>query len=166
MSRYSEYFLNSPATVALLELIEISHSAFSRVFRCVRNNVQGVTVTLETGDSAFFEYVPMTITGSGNSDDLDQEIKVQFGDTGEMLPTELDRVAAADAFSERPSVVYRAYRSDDLSTPLVGPLRLEIASLPFAREGVSFVAKAPSLNVSRTGEVYKLDRFPGLRGCL
>jgi len=97
---------------------------------------------------------------------LDQSFTFTLGDLGELLPKELDAVASANGFSEKPRVVYRTYRSDDLTKPLFGPILLEVESFAFNREGASFTAKAPSLNINKTGEVYRLERFPMLRGFL
>lgn len=163
---YSEFFLNSKSTVVQLELMEISHPNFTKVYRAVRNAVKGVTVTLETGVSASFDYYPMRIENNGAKDDLDQSFTITLGDLGEVLPKELDSVASAQGFSVKPVVTYRTYRSDDLASPLFGPVVLEVESFAFNREGSTFTAKAPSLNVNKTGELYKLERFPMLRGFL
>lgn len=166
MSVYTEFFLNSDSNVVQLELLEISHSDFTQVYRIVRNACQGVTVTLETAEVATFTYYPLKIENSGNKDDLDQSFTISLGDLGEVLPTEFDRVAIGGGFIEKPALLYRTYRSDDLTTPLFGPIVLEIESFAFNREGVTFVAKAPSLNINKTGETYSLERFPMLRGFL
>jgi hypothetical protein len=166
MSAYSEFFLNSRSSVVQLELLEISHSKFTKVYRVVRNSMNGVTVTLETGAQATFDYYPLRIENSGAKDDLDQSFNITLGDLGEVLPKELDNVASLNGFSEKPRVVYRTYRSDDLTRPLFGPIVLEVESFAFNREGSSFTAKAPSLNINKTGEVYRLERFPMLRGFL
>ncbi len=163
---YAEYFLNSESSVIQLELLEISHPSFTQTFYLARNAVNGVTVTLETAASQFFRYCPMKISPLGQSDNLDQAIKVQLGDLGEELPPELDALAVANDYLTKPVVKYRAYRSDDLTVPLVGPWNLEISSFTFKDEGASFEAKAPSLNINRTGELYKIERFPMLRGFL
>ncbi len=166
MSLYSEFFLNSRSSVVQLELIEISHSKFTKTYRVVRNAMQGVTVTLETGIAASFDYYPLRIASNGSKDDLDQSFNITLGDLGEVLPVELDSVASQDGFSEKPRVVYRTYRSDDLTRPLFGPIVLEVDSFAFNREGSTFTAKAPSLNINKTGELYRLERFPMLRGFL
>jgi hypothetical protein len=166
MSKYSEYFLNSKSSVVQLELLEISHSNFTKVYYIVRNAVNGITVKLEDGTSKAFNYYPLQISPMDSTDDLDQAIKISFGDLGEILPKELDKVSSANGFSEKPIVKYRIYRSDDLENVLVGPFVLEIKTFSFAREGSTFEAKAPSLNINKTGEIYKLDRFPMLRGFL
>lgn len=166
MATYSEFFLNSKSSVVQLELLEISHPAFTKVYRIVRNAVQGITVTLETGASAAFDYYPLRIENNGSRDDLDQSFTITLGDLGEVLPVELDNVSNADGFGVKPVVTYRTYRSDDLSRPLFGPVLLEVESFAFNREGSTFTAKAPSLNINKTGEIYTLERFPMLRGFL
>lgn len=166
MSAYSQFFLNSRSSVVQLELLEISHPNFTKVYRVVRNAVQGVTVTLETAVVQAFTYYPLLIENNGSRDDLDQSFTISLGDLGEVLPMELDEVASNDGFSVKPVVIYRTYRSDDLTVPLFGPILLEVESFAFNREGSTFSAKAPSLNINKTGELYKLDRFPMLRGFL
>lgn len=164
MSRYSEFFLNSKASVVQLELVEISHPYFTQVYRKVRNSLQPVTVKLETGAMATFEYYPLKITSMGARTDLESGFRVDLGDIGEILPKELDQVAINDAFEVKPTLVYRAYRSDDLTAPIFGPVELECTNFSFNKEGSTFEAKAPALNNNRTGETYSFDRFPMLRG--
>ena len=166
MSDYSEFFLNSSSSVVQLELLEISHSAFTRSYFVVRNATNGITVTLEDTTVQAFEYFPLKITPISNKNDLDQALRIDFGDLGEILPMELDAVSDGDGFVEKPVIKYRTYRSDDLTAPLVGPLILEVTTFNFNREGSTFEAKAPSLNINRTGELYKVARFPMMRGFL
>lgn len=166
MSDYVEFFLNSKSSVVQLELLEVSHPNFTKIYRVVRNAIQGVTVTLENGEAAFFSYYPLQIEMGSTRDDMDQMINFNLGDLGELLPKELDEVRRLDGFAVKPAVKYRTYRSDDLSLPMLGPIVLEVETFAFNREGVSFEAKAPSLNVTRTGELYKFDRFPMLRAFL
>ncbi len=166
MTDFAEFFLKSKSSVVQLETLEISHPDFTKVYRVVRNAVQGVTVALENGSSATFDYYPLAIENAGVRDDLDQALTINLGDLGEVLPKELDEIASNGGFGTKPTVIYRTYRSDDLTRPLFGPVTLEVTSFAFNREGSTFEAKAPSLNVNKTGELYKLDRFPMLRGFL
>lgn len=166
MTDFTEYFLNSGVSVVQLDLLEISHPAFSQTYRLVRNAVQGVTVTLETSAEETFTYLPMRLTDLGSQDDLDQSLRIDLGDLGELLPQELDLVASAGKFGTRPVILYRTYRSDDLTAPLMGPISLEVTNIGFSREGASLEARAASLNVNRTGLLYRLDQFPMLRGFL
>lgn len=166
MSAYTEFFLNCKASVVQLELLEISHPNFSKVYRLVRNATNGITVKLEDGLFYDFQYVPLRISLMNEKDDLDQIIKIELGDLGEIVPSELDLVEAASGFNVKPVLKYRTFRSDDLENVLFGPLILEIKRFSFNKEGSLFEAKAPSLNVNKTGEIYSLDRFPMLRGLL
>jgi len=166
MTSYAEFFLNSKSSTVQLETLEISHPNFTKVYRIVRNAVQGVSVTLENGIFADFEYYPLSIENAGIRNDLDQAIKINLGDLGEVLPKELDEITSSSGLGTKPTVIYRTYRSDDLSRPLFGPVYLEVSSFAFNRDGSTFEAKAPSLNITKTGELYKLDRFPMLRGFL
>lgn len=163
---YADFFLNSRSSVVQLELLELSHPAFSKTYRIVRNAVNGITVTLEDSSVETFDYYPLRIDAASTRENLDQAFTITLGDLGEILPTELDAVASSDDFATKPVVKYRTYRSDDLSEPLFGPLLLEVDNFAFDREGVTFTAKAPSLNINRTGERYLLERFPMLRGFL
>lgn len=166
MSEYTSYFLNSKSSVVQLELIEISHPNFSKTYRIVRNATKGIRVKLEDGLYYDFEYAPLRISLSNEKSDLEQVIKIDVGDLGEILPIELDRIKANSAFSIKPTVKYRTFRSDDLDNVMYGPLVLEIKSISFNSDGASFDAKAPSLNISKTGEIYSINRFPMLRGLL
>lgn len=165
--KHAAYFLNSKSSVIQIELVEITHPAFSKTYRLARNAVKGITVTLETGGSAFFEYYPMKITPKTARDDLDSGIGITFGDLGEVLPQELDRVMNySGGIDIKPVVKYRIYRSDDLSAPIYGPLVLTVDTISFDRQGSTFEAKAQSVNLTRTGDIYSLARFPALRGFL
>jgi hypothetical protein len=164
MSNYSQFFLNSSSHVVQLELLEISHPDFSQVYRIVRNAINGVTVTLEDASSHTFDYYPVKITPTGSSNDLDQKIELQFGDLGEILPMELDRVLERP--STKPTLLYRTYRSDDLTAPLFGPQKFQINMITFKKEGALMEATAARLNLNTTGEVYTMDRFPILNGFL
>lgn len=164
MSQYSEFFLNSNSTVQQIELIEISHPSFSQVYRITRNMINGVTVTLETGVQAAFVFYPLVITPTGASDDLDQTLKVQLGDLGQILPLELDRVQSAGTFTTKPTLIYRVYRSDMLTAPMEGPFSFEITNIAFNKAGSVFEAEAHKLNSSASGEQYTFDRFPMLMG--
>lgn len=166
MSAYAAYFLGSKSNVVYLETLEISHPAFTRTYYIVRNAIGGITATTENGTSRTFEYYPLRIRPTSSQDDLEQAVDVDLGDIGEILPAELDAIANAGLMKTKPLVVYRAWRSDDLTAPIAGPYNLEMPDLSSNHEGSTFKARAASLNTNRTGELYRLDRFPMLRGFL
>lgn len=166
MSAYTEFFLGTPRSVVELELIDITHPSFLYDYFIVRNSITGVTVTREDASVQLYQFYPITCKPLGFKDDLDQGFSLTVGDTGDTLAQEIERVRKADNFRVKPKFVYRSYRSDTLGAPLYGPVVLEIARVTTAPEGASFEARAPRVNDGRTGEVYRLDRFPMLRGLL
>lgn len=166
MSLYSDFFLNSKSRVVQLEMLEISHPSFSKVYYIVRNATLGITVRHENGVNRKYQYYPCKIEQNSDSDDLDQGFKISVGDLGELIPDEVDRVNAANTAAVKPKVVYRSYRSDDLLNVMYGPLVLEVKAFSFTPDGASFQANAPQLNINSCGEIYDLVRFDPLRGTL
>lgn len=166
MSTPAEFFLGSNRSVVQLETLEITHPSFSKAYRVVRNARKGITAKIESGSSVSFDYLPMKVTNSGARDDLDNGIQVSIGDLGQTIPKELDRVFNDNAFAVLPICTYRSYRSDDLTHILIGPYKFEIKAIAQDQQGATFEAKAPGLNQSKTGELYRIDRFAMLRGFL
>lgn len=166
MADYTSFFLNSTCEVVELELIEISHPSFSQIYRIVRNAAGGVTVTVPGEGSRFFTYYPLRIGKPSNRGDLDQVFSISLGDLGELIPNEIQLARNANTLSTKPTCKYRAYRSDDLTSPMVGPIVMQINELSMTREGASFEATPKVLNDKATGELYTVTRFPTLRGTL
>ena len=110
MSDYTEFYLNSDSNIVQLETIELSHSDFTQTYRVVRNATNGITATTEAGASVAFTYYPLAIDAGETRENLDQSFKITLGDLGEILPAELDAVATANGFDEKPVLIYRTYR--------------------------------------------------------
>lgn len=164
MPDYSFWLSGSPDDVRLL-LVEISHPAWSKTYRIVKNHAKGITVTHTDGLSYFYEYVPLTIQKGSSNDDLDQKITIGIGDLGEYFPAELDRVRASPMYSKvRPTLNYYEYNLSDLTKPQVAILGLEVTDYEPKKEGAVFVCQAKRMNLTKTGEVYTLDNTPTLRG--
>lgn len=167
MADYVGFFFNSPSRIVDLQTFEISHPSFSKTYYVVRNATRGIGLTLENGNKVFFEYYPVEIEAQSDVGDLDFSLKISFGDLGEILPNELDRIKDSNSFGVKPTIRYREYRSDDVGSPMNGPYRLEVKQFSFKDDGATFEAKAPSLNINRTGLVYgTTGKFRTLRGFL
>lgn len=162
-----------------LNCLEITHADFSTsagavndprpsgqsAYRLIREDEDGASITHE-GPAGPFEYVytPFTFKPLSAQDDLVQAIQISLGDVGDVIAKEIEVITAANGMSERPQLIFRSYRSDDLTEPLFGPVTLEIRNVTTEQDGASFEARAPELNASRTGQLYTLERFPMLRG--
>jgi hypothetical protein len=148
----------------MYELIELSHPLFSKVYRLVRNNADGLTVTLENNTQGVFEFYPMKITGQHDNNTMDYTVSVTFGDVKKELKNELKRLGGDHTVM--PTLIYRVYRSDNLTQPMTTAINLEVTQIDMQTEGVLVSAQARSLNKNRTGEVYNFERFPMLRDFL
>lgn len=163
MPDYNYWLSGNPDDVRLL-LVEITHPAWSKVYRIVQNHADGITVQHENTFSYEYEYVPLTIQKGSNSDDLDQEITIGVGDLGEDFPKELEAARASQYSHIRPTLNYREYNLSDLTKPQVTILGLEVTDYEPKIEGAVFVCRAKQMNLTKTGEPYTLDNTPTLRG--
>jgi len=159
-----QFYLNGNRNIAELETVEISHPNFSKVYRFVRNHMQGINATIETNKIVNFEYRPIIFDILGFKDDLDQSINISLGTLGEIFPMELKRVRENDGFLIKPTIIYRTYASNDLVNILKGPVNLLSNQFVSREDGTSMLAEAETINNTTTGEIFDLIRFEGLRG--
>lgn len=165
----AEYFFSASRSVSRIEGLAISHPSFSMDRFIVRNpNPWMQRQVLGHGDGTVqeYEYLPLRLKPKDSRGDLDFGMRVDLGDLGEIIPDELQRVIDAGTSHIRPTVIYRAWRSDKLNAPMIGPIVMQADEITRTRDGASFDAIAPYLNLTRTGEAYTLERFPMLRGFL
>lgn len=169
MTDYAGFFLGSFRSTYQLECIELSHPSFSQTYRISPSIDTGITVKHNASSDAFFyEYLPATIEKSGLMGDLDQTINVTIGGLGEILPEEFERIFAGGFLTQKPTVSYRLYSSDDLNSPIHERLGLQVSGVAEKEGAATFTGEAQRLNSSKTGEIYSLDdeAFPDLRGAL
>jgi hypothetical protein len=162
VSDLTEFYLSSAPHIVRLQLLELSHADFSQSYYLVRNNTRGVTVTHEDASSHAYTYCPMSIKLLGSGNDLDQVLDITLGDVGDIVATEMANVLEQGSMATKPSLVYREYRSDDLTAPLYTSSTLQIEAVVLSKEGAAFRAKARSFNATRTGETYRIEKFPTL----
>jgi len=164
---YIEFFFGAGQDVPQLETLEIRQVSFSQVWYLQSHYREGFWARLETGEQAFFIYAPMAMRALAERGNLDFGLAVTLGDLGEILPDEIQRAREAGTWrSSPPRVTYRSYRGDDLERPMFGPIVLQAREITRNDDGAQFNATAPELNVSKTGELYRIDRFPMLAGFL
>lgn len=166
-NEYAKFFLNRKVDVYQLECIELSHPSFLNTYRVVRNDDRGIYVKHKEGSGQFYyEYLPLTIQRSGMLGDLDQTLTVSVSGLGDILPDEFERVLEGQYADVKPTVNYRLYSSDNLNTPIHYLLGLQLAGVSMNNKAVTFKAESPRLNTSKTGDIFSLDRFSGLKGAV
>lgn len=162
MSDLDKFHLDASPSAAMLELIEISHPLWPQPLRYVTNHADGVTVKHEDGLVYHYEFMPVQINKGANSDDLDQTLKITVGDLGQVVPQLLKIIREADNF-ERPSVVYRAYSSNNLDSPLQVVKGYEVEDRSTDHQATTFNAATKRANSTGTGMFYTVDNFPSLK---
>lgn len=158
-----DFVLLSKSNIVALETIELSHSSFTKKYRFVRNALTDIIITIGN-QTLVYTPVPMEISPSTTSDDLDAGFSIRIGDLGEIIRNEIDRIAVTNRWEEKPLAIYRVYRSDILTNPIVGPVSLECVDWQFDKHGFHFNAQASRLNIVSTGSLYRIERFPMLAG--
>lgn len=160
MSDYTAFFLNASSEVRAFECIEISHPAFKKVYRYVKGEIDGITA-----GGQFYEYQPMTIKRNNVTNDLDQSISATLADVDDELIDAIEKIYSSTHRKVRASLVYKVFRSDDLTAPMIELQTLEIPKTSKSGDGrVTFDAKARGLNDVGTGRLYTFEEFPLLRG--
>lgn len=160
----TDFVLAGPQGAAYLDTVVLSHPSWSQEYRVVRNASSGVTVTLETAAAVEFSYYPLVVRTPAARSGLQLDLVVELGDLGEVLPAELDAMRAAGTTHVRPTIVYRAFRSDDLAGgPIVGPWTFEVYQVSSSLSGSTLSARTRASSPARTGRLYQRRYFPTLR---
>lgn len=162
MSDLDKFHLDASPSAAMLELIEISHPLWPQPLRYVTNHADGVTVKHEDGLVYHYEFMPVQINKGTASDDLDQNIKVTVGDLGQVVPQLLKIIRDANNF-ERPKIIYRAYSSTNLESPVQVTRGYEVEERNTDHQATTFNAATKRANSTGSGLFYTVDEFPSLR---
>lgn len=166
-----DFHLDSATSVVLLETLEISHSLWPDPIRIVTNHPDGISVTLESGQPATFEFIPLMIQRGNTSDDLDQALNITVGDLGEVVPPLIQKIRDASS-DEKPQVIYRSFAFDAASMVLTKPTPIEIirglyvAKMNQDHQATTFESATSGKNSVKTGRTYNFEEYPDLRGLI
>ena len=166
-----DFHLDSATSVVLLETLEISHSLWPDPIRIVTNHPDGISVTLENGQPATFDFIPLMIQRGNTSDDLDQTLNITVGDLGEVVPPLIQKIRDASS-DEKPQVIYRSFAFDAASMVLTKPTPIEIirglyvAKMNQDYQATTFEAATSGKNSVKTGRTYNFEEYPDLRGLI
>jgi len=161
--RLRVFLASSPQGIARLEVVELSHSAMTRIYRFWRQPRPGQVVT-EAG-MVDVESCNIEVAPAGNKGDLDQQftIAIDTTDKDDLLRGELQRIPLNT--TEKAVVTFREYLSDNLTQPQSKAV-LQAESITYRLGAATISAVSPRLNVTRTGEIYAPKDIPMLRGFL
>ena len=166
-----DFHLDSAPQIALLETLEVSHSAWAAPIRIVTNHADGLIARNELGQFVNYQFAPLLVTKGTTTDNLDQNLKITLGDLGEIVPPLIDAIRAANS-DEYPQVVYRAYAYDAgamalaKETPIDVIDGLVVTAMSRDSQATTFEAKTIDKNSVKTGRTYNLNDYPDLKGLL
>ncbi|MCK4621332.1 MAG: DUF1833 family protein [Desulfuromonadales bacterium] len=167
-AQWKRFVSHVPEAQREYRTLEIWHPSLKQVYRFVKNYTD-VTFGLESdaprhaGSNVLFRGVTLEITEPAEREDSEQVLSVRFGNVDSTIHEILDQITGTGFFTEI-NIVYRKYYSGDLSQPAVAPLYLFAASIGFdGPASVSFSAEDADLSQKRSGILYTVEAFPGLR---
>ncbi len=153
---YAVATINSVA----IDTIELVHPKLPASIRLV-NQRQGITLTLENGETHFFDAVGFKFMLPAAGENGRQDLQISIDNVDRRISDFLD---LAKEFFEPVQVIYRPYLSSDLTTPQMNPpLVLTLQDVTITQLMVQAKASfADVLNQKFPKEYYTRKRFPSL----
>lgn len=168
LAQWQRFVANAPEAQREYRTIEVWHAQFKKMYRFV-SNYNDVTFGLESeaprnpGSNKVFSGVTLQITEPAEREDSEQALSVEFGNVDSVIHEILDQISGTGYFTEV-EIVYRKYYSGDLSQPAVPPLYLFASNISFnGPTSVAFTAEDADLSQKRSGTIYTVEAYPGLR---
>lgn len=170
MASSDEYkkFVNSmPEAQREYRTIELYHPDFSSLLRFVKD-FQDISLTLEPtaprnpSASVLFTAISMQINEPGENGQIEQVLGVDLGAVGNQVNEQLDQITESGALTPV-ELIYRKFYSGDLTSPVL-VLNLSIADISFkGYSSVGFTGEDVDFAIKRAGEIFTVERFPGLK---
>lgn len=164
---YKKFVNSAPEAQREYRTIELYHPDFSSTLRFVKD-FQDISLTLEAtaprnpSTSVLFTAIAMELTEPGENGQVEQVLSVGLGAVGNEVNDQLNQITEAGSLTPV-ELIYRKFYSGDLSSPVV-VLSLSIADVSFkSYDNVSFTGEDVDFATKRAGELYTIERFPGLK---
>lgn len=164
---WKEYLNQAPTDKREFRTLEIFHPDFSELIRLVED-YEDQTLLLEAAAPrnpsllVLFTGVNIKIREPGERPNVSAVLDVSMGAVGNVIQDQLDLITPAGRFTPV-EVIYRRFYEGDTSGP-VRVFYLSAGSLKFqGYTGVGFTAQDIDLANRPAGEIYTLERFPGLK---
>lgn len=165
---WKEYLIKVPTDKREYRTVEIYHPQFSGVLRFVQDYEDQVlklesTAPRNPSVSVNFTASTLTIKEPGEKANAGPVLIVNMGAVGNEVQNELDNITDS-GFLTPIEVIYRRFYEGDTSGPVL-VYNLSASELKFeSYKGVAFTARDIDFVNRPAGEIYTLERFPGLVG--
>lgn len=155
-----EAYAVAPATEVIIETLELSHPKLEETLYIVKQR-EGITATLENGESVYFEPVGFTFSLPAAGENGRQDMQISIDNVDRRISDFIDK---AKLFFSPVKVVFRPYLNTDLTAPQMNPpLVLALQDVSVTTQVVAARATfADILNQKFPKEYYLRSRFPSL----
>lgn len=168
LDEYEKFLSSMPEAQREFRTIELFHTDFSETLRFVQD-FKDVSLTLEStaprnaSTSVLFTAISMSINEPGENGQIEQVLSVNLGAVGNEVNDQLQQITENGSL-EPIELIYRKYYGGDLTEPVL-VLNLSVSDVSFkSYEAVTFTGEDSNFAIKRAGELYKIERFSGLRG--
>ena len=166
MSSYSaaikEAFATAKSNIAIIDSIEVSHPSITSGSLYLVNDLEDLTLTLETGVPILFSATGFQIQMPAKTEQGFQDLTILIDNTDLQVS---DFLKETLAYPDEPvTIKYRPYMSNDLTTPQMNPpLVLYLSGARISAKTVSATATfADVINKTFPSELYTKENFPAL----
>lgn len=167
LDEYKKFVNSAPEAQREYRTIELYHTDFSSTLRFVKD-FQDINLTLEAtaprdpSTSVLFTALAMEVTEPGENGQVEQILSIGLGAVGSEVNDQLNQITESGSLTPV-ELIYRKFYSGDLTSPVV-VLSLSVADVSFkGYDNVSFTGEDVDFAIKRAGELYTIERFPGLK---
>lgn len=168
LNEWERFVACAPEAQREYRTIEVWHPQLQGVFYFV-SNYRDVTFTMEPdaprfpGEAINFKASTLQITEPSEREDSEQTISIELGNVDSTVHDMIDKINGSGFFTPV-SIVYRKYYSGNLTLPAVPPLYLSASGVQFnGPETIAIAAEDADLAQKRSGILYTVEKFPGLK---
>lgn len=167
LDEFKKFANSMPEAQREFRTIELYHPDFTSLLRFVKD-FEDIDLTLEStaprdpSASVTFTAIAMDINEPGENGQIEQVLGVNLGAVGNEVNEQLNEITESGSLTPV-DFIYRKYYSGDLTEPVL-VLSLAVADVSF--EGyskVGFTGEDVDFAIKRAGELYTIERFPGLK---
>ena len=150
-----------------VEVIELSHSAFTKSYYLAHQLKDDFQVTLETGETVTVQYAPMTVEKESSGSLLLGDRSITIQQINDLVAREEERIPVSS--TEKPVVKVRTFvmRKDGTCSGVAsGPYKLFVSSIDYneSNNSCKLTCSTVPTNIAECGEVATIERVPMLAG--
>lgn len=166
LDEYKKFVSSMPDAQREFRTIEIFHTDFgvSRFLQDFedKNFTLESTAPRDPSASVTFTAINLDINEPGESGDIEQVLSVTMGAVGNEVNDKIQQITESGSLTPI-ELIYRKYYSGDLTEPVL-VLTMSVSEISFrSYESVTFTGEDSNFAIKRAGELYTLEKYPGLR---